>query len=92
MTSPGVLHHPNPLNIQYPEKTDFLCKKLFVWLTEVHALYPASDPDYDPQKEATYKRQQQTDRKQQLETQRKQMLAPDYRPNADWWGSEGTET
>ena len=76
-----------PLNIQYPEKTDFLSKKLAVWLTEVHALYPVADPEYDPLKEATYKRQQQTTRKQQLETQRKQMLAPDYQPNADWWGS-----
>ena len=23
----------------------------------------------------------------QLENQRKRMLAPDYKPNADWWGS-----
>ena len=75
------------LNIQYPEKTAFLSNKLADWLTEVHALFPVADPNYDPLKESAYKRQQQTVRKQQLETQRKQMLAPDYQPNADWWGS-----
>jgi len=76
-----------PLNAQYPEKVDFLSKKLSVWLTEVNAVYPLADPDYDPVKEAAYKKQQQTVRKQQLEAQRKRMLSPDYKPNADWWGS-----
>jgi len=76
-----------PLNTQFPEKVDWLSKKLSVWLTETNALFPLPDPEYDPIKEAAYKKQQQTVRKQQLEAQRKQMLAPDYRPNADWWGS-----
>ena len=76
-----------PLNAQYPEKVDLLCKKLSVWLTEANALYPVADPVYDPIKEAAFKRQQHTVRKQQLENQRKQMLSPDYKPNADWWGS-----
>ena len=76
-----------PLNVQYPEKADFLYKKLFVWLTEVNALYPVADPAYDPVKEAAYKREQQTEGKQYLETQRKQMFEPDFKPNVDWWGS-----
>jgi hypothetical protein len=76
-----------PLNVQYPEKVDYLSKKLSVWLTEVSALYPVADPAYDPIKEAAYKRQLQTAYKQQLETQRKKMFEPDYKPNADWWGS-----
>ena len=76
-----------PLNIQYPEKVDFLSKKLSVWLTEVNALVPLADPAYDPVKEAAYKRQLQTVRKQQLENQRKRMLSTDYQPNNDWWGS-----
>jgi arylsulfatase A-like enzyme len=76
-----------PLNAQYPEKVDLLSKKLSAWLTKVNALFPVADSDYDPVKEAAYKKQQQTVRKQQLEIVRKRMLAPDYQPNADWWGS-----
>jgi len=77
-----------PLNAQYPEKVDYLWKKLSVWLTEMNVQYPVADPAYDPVKEAAYKQQQQTVRKQQLENQRKQMLSPDYQPNKDWWGSK----
>ena len=35
-----------PLNVQYPEKVEFLSKKLSVWLTEVGARYPEPDPGY----------------------------------------------
>ena len=80
-----------PLNAQYPEKADLLGKKISVWLTEMKALYPIADPEYDPVKEAAYKRQQQTVRKHQLEMQRKQMLSSDYQPNNDWWGSATTD-
>ena len=76
-----------PLNAQHPEKVALLSKKLSDWLNEMNVLYPVADPAYDPVKEAAYKKQQQTARKQQLEMQRKRMLAPDFQPNADWWGS-----
>ena len=76
-----------PLNAQFPERVDFLSKKLTDWLTEVHVQYPVADPDYDPIKEAAYKKQQQIVLKQRLENQRKQMFKPDYKPNDDWWGS-----
>jgi len=76
-----------PLNAQYPEKTEYLSKKLAVWLTDVGALLPVPDPQYDPVEEAAYKLQQQTVTRERLEKQRKEMLDNQYRPNADWWGS-----
>lgn len=76
-----------PLNIQYPEKVDYLCKKLSVWLTDVGANYPSADPEYDPKKEAEYKLKQQTDNLQRLERERKNQLSESYEPNKDWWGS-----
>jgi len=76
-----------PLNAQYPDKVDYLGKKLAVWLTDVDARFPVPDPQYNPEKEAAYKHQQQTQVKERLEKQRKEMLNSHYRPNADWWGS-----
>ena len=75
-----------PLNIQYPDRVDFLSKKLSLWLTEVNAQYPVADMEYDPVKESLYK-SRQPDNKRNLEQERGQMLSPDYKPNADWWGS-----
>lgn len=75
------------LNAQYPEKVDYLSKKLAVWLTDVNARYPEADPQYDPVAEATYKLQQQTKMKEMLEMQRKEMLDTHFRPNENWWGS-----
>lgn len=76
-----------PLNIQYPEKVDFLSKKLSVWLTEAGAKYPVADSQYDPAKEALYKKKQQTKTLRMLEEQRKQQLSTDFEPNKNWWDS-----
>ncbi|MDH6534112.1 DUF4976 domain-containing protein [Parabacteroides sp. 52] len=76
-----------PLNAQYPDKVEYLGKKLAVWLTDVDARYPVPDPQYDPVQERAYKQKQQTQVKERLEKQRMEMLDNHYRPNADWWGS-----
>ncbi|MDF9829770.1 sulfatase [Parabacteroides sp. PF5-6] len=76
-----------PLNAQYPDKVDYLGKKLSVWLTDSNARYPVPDPQYDPVRERAYKEKQQTQVKERLERQRKEMLGDRYLPNADWWGS-----
>lgn len=76
------------LNAQYPEKVDFLTKKLSVWLTETGAKYPVADPQYDPLKEAVYKEKQQTETQVRLEKERKEQLSPGFEPNKTWWNSK----
>jgi arylsulfatase A-like enzyme len=77
-----------PLNVQYPEKVEFLSKKLSVWLTEVGARYPEPDPQYNPAAEALYKKKTRERMMKTLEATRKKQLGKDFKPNADWWGSE----
>lgn len=77
-----------PLNVQYLEKVEFLSKKLSVWLTEVGARYPEPDPQYNPAAEALYKKKTRERMMKTLEATRKKQLGKDFKPNADWWGSE----
>lgn len=76
-----------PLNIQYPDKVEYLSKKLSVWLTETKARLPKPDPEYNPRKESEYKLKQKTKTMDYLEQTRKKQLSKDFEPNKDWWGS-----
>ena len=77
-----------PLNAQYPDKVEFLSRKLSVWLTEAGARYPTLDPQYDPVKETAYKKRVQTDNLLRLEKERKLQLSPGFEPNKTWWDSK----
>ena len=71
----------------YPATTVRMWKQLDAWLTEVGAKRPQPDPRYTPEKnEAKYLRLH-TKKKEQLEKQHAAMLKPDWKPNADWYGS-----
>lgn len=74
--------------MQYPEKVEFLSKKLSVWLTEVGARYPEPDPQYNPAAEALYKKKTRERMMKTLEATRKKQLGKDFKPNADWWGAK----
>jgi len=68
-----------------------LSEKLLSWLTAVNANKPEIDPEY--KEELAQKRYQRTVEKTlpYLEKERLQLLSPDFKPNADWWGSKVTE-
>lgn len=76
-----------PLNIQYPNKIRELKILLDAWLIETNAKIPVADPDYNPQQEAQVKLNWRTKALQEQENLRMQMLAPDWKPNKDWWRS-----
>ena len=61
--------------------------RLHKWLKSVPAEFPAKDPQYDPAKRAAYLKSISTDRKARLEKQHAYYVAPNYKPNKDWWGS-----
>ena len=61
--------------------------RLHKWLKSVPAEFPAKDPQYDPAKRAAYLKNINTDRKARLEKQHAYYVAPNYKPNKDWWGS-----
>lgn len=76
------------VNAQHPDKVEELKNLLDAWLIETNARMPKADPTYDPIKEAEVKRKWRTATLQGLEAKRKAMLSEDYKPNADWWGSQ----
>lgn len=76
-----------PLNIQYPEKVKELKTLLDAWLIETSAKILAADPEYNPLQKTKVKLGWRTSILQKQEQLRKQMLAPDWKPNQDWWGN-----
>ncbi len=78
------------LNIQYPGKLSELKKELHEWLKETNAIMPQPDMEYDPVAESRVKTRWQTRLIQQKEQERKNILKPDFKPNANWWGSKVT--
>ena len=46
------------------------------------------DPQYNPAAEALYKKKTRERMMKTLEATRKKQLGKDFKPNADWWGSE----
>ncbi|MHB8901287.1 MAG: sulfatase [Thermoguttaceae bacterium] len=62
--------------------------KIDRWLEETGAKLPEKNPNYDPQLAARQLEEARTKGLQAREKQHAQYLAPDYRPNKDWWGSK----
>ncbi len=76
-----------PVNELHPRELSQLQNKLTTWLCRTGALFPIADREYDPEKERAYVEKMQRQKMTQLEALRRDILRPDYRPNADWWGS-----
>ncbi|GGG51238.1 sulfatase [Croceivirga lutea] len=68
-----------------------LKQELFEYLESTGAEFPMSDALYDAELENAYLQKIATQKLRQLEEQRLQMLRPDFKPNADWWGSQTTK-
>lgn len=68
-------------------RTNSMKSRLRKWLLATRAKFPTKDPQFDPEKRAAYLENVRTKRKAQLEKQHAYYVAPNYRPNKDWWGS-----
>lgn len=68
-----------------------LKQELFKYLESTGAEFPISDAQYDAELEHAYLQKIATQKLQELEEQRLQMLRPDFKPNANWWGSQITK-
>lgn len=69
------------------ERTERMSRKLQAWLRQTQARFPAPDPLFDSAKRTARWKSLRTDGLQRLERQHANFLSPDFRPNADWWGS-----
>lgn len=67
-----------------------LRERLDKWLAEVDARLPIPDPEHDADKERARLHSLEHELMPQLEAQHAQYLDPDWKPNADWWGSQVT--
>ncbi|WP_341227998.1 sulfatase [uncultured Arcticibacterium sp.] len=72
-------------------KADELYMKLKKWLAETKAEFAEQDPIFDQGKYDKVLEKYQKILLPKLEKERKRMLSDTYEPNADWWGSQGTE-
>ncbi len=62
-------------------------RKMDAWLKEVGARPPTPNPNYDPELAKQQAEEMRTVRMANLERQHAGFLAPDYKPDATWWGS-----
>ncbi len=75
------------VSTEYKELTEQLHEKLFNFLNEAGARYPAADPHYNEEAEKRYLEQVETKLMKQLNKQRLMFLSEDYDPGNNWWGS-----
>ncbi|NJB82726.1 sulfatase [Wenyingzhuangia aestuarii] len=76
--------------LENKDRVKDLKTKLFDYLESVNAKYPEKDPLYNADKEAAYLKKIATKKLKSLEKQRINFLAPNFKPNADWWESKQT--
>lgn len=74
-----------------PEITIQMRSKLLAWLTSVGANLPELDSDYNPILAKERHQSIMNERLPALEQQRLAILNQDFKPNADWWGSQLTK-
>lgn len=72
---------------QYPEVVDDLKKKLSEWLADTGAVMPSPDPRFTQERFETKLKNAQTKKLSELEERHARFLQPDWKPNANWWGS-----
>jgi len=75
------------LSLEMPVTTKRMAGELMAWLESVNAGFPAADPRYDAAAAEAKSIRYQTVFKERLEREQAAMLSPDWKPNADWWGS-----
>jgi arylsulfatase A-like enzyme len=81
------LQEQHDLAGEQSERTASLRVKLDQWLTETGAKRPQANPRYDAALAEKQQENNRTRRLPQLEKQHAGFLSPNYKPNADWWGS-----
>jgi arylsulfatase A-like enzyme len=74
-----------------PEIVADLKARLDSWLKDRGALFPAPDPQFDPDKLKAYLEKQGGAHMEKLEKQHASFLNTDWQPNPDWWGSGVTQ-
>lgn len=79
------------LSRSFPDRTRKMAEQLMSWLDSVDAKYPVPDPRYDPVRTEAKFHRAQTVLKARLEKTHAEMLQPDWKPNANWWGSMVSE-
>jgi arylsulfatase A-like enzyme len=82
------LGEQNNVAAQNQAKVKQLSAKLFAYLNEVGAKFPAKDPEYNVENERKYLQKVTNERWPQLEKQRLNFLSKDFDPGNNWWGSE----
>jgi arylsulfatase A-like enzyme len=82
------LGEQNNVATQNQAKVKELSAKLFAYLNEVGAKFPAKDPEYNAENERKYLQKVTNERWPQLEKQRLGFLSKDFDPGNNWWGSE----
>ncbi len=80
-------HEQSDLSRSFPARTKAMAEQLQDWLVSVGAKFPIPDPRYDPMKTEAKFLRIQTSLWQQLEKKHEAMLDPNWKPNANWWGS-----
>ena len=80
----------NDLAATQPTKVAELGGRLDDYLKECGAKIPEPDARFDPEKKKAQIKQAGTRGLEQLERRHAEYLKPDFRPNADWWGSQPT--
>ncbi|GAB3649473.1 sulfatase [Echinicola sediminis] len=81
----------NDLGNQEVKIRSRLEKDLMKWLMATSASKPRPDPAYNASEEKKVLDGARDKRMPQLEKERMQMFAPEWKPNADWWGSKVTK-
>lgn len=81
------LGETSDLAFQMPVLSQQLAGELRAWLENVGAGFPTHDPSFDPAAAEARAVRSQTTFKNALERSHAAMLEPDWKPNADWWGS-----
>ena len=64
-----------------------MLKKLDAWLKVTKAKFPPPDPQFDSAKREAQWKNLKSAGKERLEKQHASFLAPNYKPNKNWWGS-----
>lgn len=75
------------LSRSFPVKTAAMAQQLERWLKSVDAKFPSPDPRYDPVRTEAKFQRIQNQLLLQLERNHAAMLEPEWKPNANWWGS-----
>ena len=73
------------------EKVKALSAKLDTWIAETGAKIPQPDDRFDAAKKEQQLKQAITKSMEKLEKQHLNFLDPNFKPNADWWGSKVTK-